>query len=225
MTAPVIVGRVTSVRAGRITRHDRPAWDEVRSPWRTAFWKDECPGPVRIGTLGLEGDEQADKRHHGGPERAVLMVAGEHYDTWRTLPGLADMGPGGLGENLTLAGLDECTVCIGDVLAVGEAELQVASPRGPCMDISRRWDTAWLLQQVVDRRWPGWYLRVRREGVVKRGDDVWLVERPHDGWTVDRLLRLRYTSPRDRAECLAAAALAALDDEWRERMGRLPAHD
>ena len=55
MTAPIIVGRVEAVRAGRITRHDRPTWDEVRSPWRTAFWKDECAGPVRIGTLGLDG--------------------------------------------------------------------------------------------------------------------------------------------------------------------------
>ena len=225
MTDPIVVGRVVSVRVGRITRHDRPGWDEVRSPWRTAYWKDECPGPVRIRTLGLDGDDQADKRHHGGPERAVLMYAGEHYAHWRATPGLEGMGPGGFGENLTLEGLDERTVCIGDVLAVGEAELQVASPRGPCMDISRRWDVAWLLQRVVDERRTGWYLRVRREGLVARGDAVWLVERPHDGWTVDRLLALRYTSPRDRAACEAASQLGALDDEWRTRMARLPARD
>ncbi len=216
-------GRVVSVRTGRITAHVRPAWDEVKSDWRTAYWKDERTGPVHIGSLGLEGDHQADKVHHGGPEMAVLMYAHSHYAHWRTHDGLERMGPGGFGENLTVEGLEESLVCVGDVLALGEAELQIASPRGPCMDISRRWNAAWLLERVVAERRTGWYLRVRKEGVVQTGDDVRVIARPHDGWTIDRLLRARYMQPRSRVECDSASSLAAFAPEWRTQFARLAA--
>lgn len=223
--SPELAGRVVSVRAGRVASHDRPAWDEVRSEWRTAFWKQELAAPVQVGALGLVGDEQADKRHHGGPDMAVLMYSSAHYEHWRTLPGLDAMGPGGFGENLTVAGLDETTVCVGDVLAVGSARFEVASPRGPCMDISRRWNAEWLLKRVVERRHTGWYLRVPEPGEVRAGDDVRLLARPHPGWTVDRLLRIRYVTPRSGAELAEAAALAALPWSWREKFTSLPAHD
>ena len=141
------VGTVVSVRAGRVAAYARPDWDQRRAlPWKTAFWKDEVPGPVRVRLLGLAGDEQADKRSHGGPQMAVLMYAGRHYADWRRLPGLERMGPGGFGENLTLDGADETSVCVGDVLEVGGARLQIASPRGPCAAISRRWNAEWLLK-------------------------------------------------------------------------------
>ncbi|MEQ1834066.1 MAG: MOSC domain-containing protein [Candidatus Eisenbacteria bacterium] len=214
---------VVSVRTGRIARHDRPAWDDSRSEWRTAYWKAEAAGPVHIGTLGLDGDEQANKRVHGGPEMAVLMYADEHYAHWRTLAGLERMGPGGFGENLVLRGVTERDVCVGDVLQVGEARLQVSSPRGPCMDIARRWDTPGLLQQVVDLRRTGWYLRVLRAGNVRVGDSVTLAERPHAGWTIDRLLALRYVKPRDVAALGEAARLAAFAPEWRENFAKLAA--
>ena len=217
-------GRVVSVRTGRILPHERPEWDEVRSDWRTAYWKQARDGAVEVGALGLDGDEQADTLHHGGPEMAVLMYAGEHYGHWRTHGGLEAMGPGGFGENLTLSGLLESTVCVGDVLAVGEAELQVASPRGPCMDISRRWNAAWLLERVVAERRTGWYLRVRRAGAVQAGDEVRIVERPHPGWTVDRLLRLRYLKPHVPHELAEAAQLAAFADHWRTQLARLAGH-
>ncbi len=216
------LGRVVSVRTGASRTHDRPAWDRARpASWRTAYWKDEAAAPVHVGRLGLAGDEQADRRVHGGPEMAVLMYAAAHYDFWRTLPGLAAMGPGGFGENLTVSGADERSLCVGDVLRAGGVELQVASPRGPCESISRRWDAEWLLERVRDERRTGWYLRVRREGPVAKGDEVTLIDRPHPDWSVDRLLRIRFVKPHDPAELAQAAALGALAEEWRERYRRL----
>lgn len=212
---------VVSVRTGRIQRHDRPAWDEKRTDWDTAYWKDEVTGPVHVGPLGLDGDQQADKRHHGGPEMAVLMYANAHYAHWRTLPLLERMGPGGFGENLTLDGTDETQVCVGDVLDVGSVRLQISSPRGPCMDIARRWNDAGLLQRVVDLRRTGWYLRVLRAGTLSVGDTVTLVERPHEGWTIDRLLALRYVAPRDHAGMAEASRLAAFAPEWRANFAKL----
>lgn len=221
-----IVASVVSVRAGRASVHARPDWDHVRThEWNTAFWKDEVPGPVRVGTLGLEGDEQADKRHHGGPQMAVLMYSEDHYAHWRTLAGLAEMGPGGFGENLSVRGTDERSVCVGDVLEVGSAQLEVSSPRGPCADISRRWDSEWLLKRVLELRYTGWYLRVLREGTVTCSDEVRLVSRPHAGWTIDKLLEIRSRQPQPRAEQAQAAMLAALAPEWRAMFAARAAQD
>lgn len=218
-----LTGRVVSVRAGRARTHDRPEWDKARtSTWTSAFMKDEVAGPVRIGKLGLEGDHQHDKRVHGGPEMAVLMYGEPNYAFWRTLAGLEGMGPGGFGENLTVSGLHEKAICIGDVLQVGGTRLQVASPRGPCANISRRWNAQWLLPRVREERRTGWYLRVLGEGAVRVGDELTLVERPHPDWTVDRLLALRYITPRSQDELAEAAALAVLSEEWRERYAKLP---
>ena len=218
------VGRILSVRVGRVTEYERRAWDHVQTrPYLTAFRKAEVGGPIHIGTLGLTGDEQADKKFHGGPHMAVLMYADVHYPGWRELDGLGGMGPGGFGENLTVSDTDETQVCIGDVLEVGGTRLQVSSPRGPCADISRRWDAEWLLKKVVERRHTGWYLRVLSPGDVKAGDPVRLAERPHPGWTVDRMLRLRYVTPHDRDGLRDAAAVAAFAPEWRTRFGELAA--
>ena len=218
------IGSIVSVRTGSARTHARPEWDKARSAtWHSAYVKEEALGAVLVGALGLEGDQQADTRVHGGPEMAVLMYADAHYLHWRMLAGLEQMGPGGFAENLTVSGLDETHLCIGDVLEAGEAELQVASPRGPCANISRRWDAAWLLERVKSERRTGWYLRVRREGRVRRGDDVRVIERPCPGWTVDRLLRLRYVTPRTRAELDEAAALSPLAPEWRKRYAGIQA--
>ena len=213
-----------SVRIGKITPYERPNWDQVKGrPYRTAFRKAEVAGPVHIGPLGLAGDEQADKKFHGGPEMAVLMYAERHYAGWRQLEGLAEMGPGGFGENLTVSGLEETEVCVGDVLEVGGTRLQISSPRGPCADISRRWDREWLLKKVIERRHTGWYLRVLSPGEVSAGDAVRLLERAHAGWTIDRLLRLRHITPRDVRGLREASTLAALGNEWRTRFAELAA--
>jgi MOSC domain-containing protein YiiM len=218
-------GRVVSVRTGRVRVQPRPDWDHAPGEWATAYWKDEAPGPVNVGRLGLDGDQQADRHSHGGVDMAVLMYADAHYAHWRTHAGLKAMGPGGFGENLTVSGFDETTVCIGDVLELGGARLEVASPRGPCANISRRWDAEWLLEAVVAARRAGWYLRVTQEGPVARGDTVRLIERPHAGWSVDRVMRVRYERPRRRAERDAAAALSSLAGEWRENLAKLAAID
>jgi MOSC domain-containing protein YiiM len=220
------VGALVSVRAGRIRRHDRPEWDKARTrTWDTAFWKDQIDVPVRVGRLGLEGDVQADTRVHGGPEMAVLMYADSNHAFWRTLPGLEGMGPGGFGENLTVSGLSETSVCVGDVLEIGSTRLEVSSPRGPCAAISRRWNAEWLLKRVRAERRTGWYLRVLEEGDVRRGDEIHLASRPHPKWTVDRLLALRFITPRSLDELSQAAALPQLAPEWRDRYARLPALD
>ena len=153
------------------------------------------------------------------PERGTITIVFQAVGA--TTHRLADMGPGGFGENLAVDGLDERTVCVGDVLTVGGATLQVSSPRGPCSAISRRWDDATLLARVSARRWTGWYLRVLVEGDVRAGDVIARTERPHPDWSIDRLLALRLQAPRDPADLAAARSIAAMSPEWHGHFARL----
>ncbi|HEX8904255.1 MAG TPA: MOSC domain-containing protein, partial [Longimicrobiaceae bacterium] len=113
-------------------------------------------------------------------------------------------------ENFTVEGLDEATVCIGDVYAVGEARVQVSQPRIPCWKIARRWGIRDLSARVQRTRRTGWYLRVLDEGEVAPGDAITLLERPHPEWTIARANAAIYTRPRDADEILALAAVPAL---------------
>ncbi|HJS59493.1 MAG TPA: MOSC domain-containing protein [Vicinamibacteria bacterium] len=141
--------------------------------WTTAFFKEPVLGPVWVENRGREGDQHADPRFHGGSEKAVLAYSADHSPAWRAELGL-EMPFGAFAENLTIAGLDETSVRLGDVFDRGEARLQVTQPRGPCVKIARRWERRDLTARVVRT---GWYLRVLVEGHVESGDPVRLVER------------------------------------------------
>ncbi len=131
--------RLLSVQVGIPRTVGTPgALDPMQREFTSAIWKEPVSGPVRAGGLGLAGDSVANTRVHGGPEQAVLMYAESHYPLWRAEWGRDDLGPGGFGENLTVEGLVEDSVCIGDVLEIGEARLQVSQPRQPCATLARR---------------------------------------------------------------------------------------
>jgi len=222
MTPKDGTGRVVSVRVGLIVRHPRPRWDKASgTTWASAFVKSPVTGAVQVGPEGLEGDQQQDRRHHGGPHMAVLAYADCHYDEWRDELDLVEMGPGGFGENLTVDGFDETTVCIGDVWAAGEVRLQVASPRGPCLNIARRWDRQDLLQRVFDTARGGWYLRVLQPGALAARQPIRRVERPQPEWSVERVFRLRYDENRDAKEAARLARVPELAPAWRERFAAM----
>lgn len=181
--------RIVSVQVGK------PA--EVHG-MRTAFGKQAVLGPVRVLHEHLEGDAQADRRYHGGPDMALLAC------------GVQDLAPH-LGENLTLADATEETVCIGDVWRAGTALLEVASPRRPCRKISQYWQRPELLRLVEESGRTGWYLRVLEEGALQAGDEIALVARPNPEWSILRSFRTRRRSP----DAHALAQVAALSDRWK----------
>jgi MOSC domain-containing protein YiiM len=156
---------------------------------RTAFGKRQVLGPVRVGRENLEGDKQADRRHHGGPEMALLAYAADHYPSWREELSWPSLPFGGFGENLTVSGVSEETACIGDVWRAGSALLQISKPRAPCQKISEFWGRPKLLARVWESGRFGWYLRVLEEGVLQAGDEVLLVERRPPQLTVLRAAR------------------------------------
>src|SRR5690606_15630671 len=151
---------------------------------RSAIAKTPRSGPVRIGELGLDGDEQGDRRVHGGVDKAVHHYPFEHYARWRAelgpLPVLA--APGAFGENLSSAGLDESNVCLGDRYALGSVVLEVSQGRQPCWKLNDRFGVRDMARRVQDTGRTGWYYRVLQPGVARAGDTLQLLERPCPDW-------------------------------------------
>ena len=153
----------------------------------TGIGKRAVTGPVEVRLLGLEGDEQADLTVHGGLGKAVYAYPGEHYPFWQTVRAQARaaawgeaMPPGMLGENLTLAGLLEDQVWIGDVLRFPGCELAVSEPRFPCFKFNAAMGFKQASKMMVANAWCGFYLAVRQPGVLTAGDAFELIPGPRE---------------------------------------------
>lgn len=162
-----------------------------RSSWRTGFVKQPVADRKFVSMLQIEGDGQADTVHHGGKDKAVLVYAAGHYPNWThelahepAHQGKSLLGNGAFGENFTVTQWSEETACIGDVLSVGTAVVEVSQPRVPCWKISERWGIPDLLTRVQRTGRTGWYLRVLQEGFVQAGDTLGLMNRPNPDFTV-----------------------------------------
>ncbi len=203
--------RVVSVQTGRIAPVPGPG-----GALRSGIAKTPRPEGARLGPLGLEGDEIAHREFHGGPERAMLLVSTEAL---RAISALLhrDLPPGSFGENLTVEGPTDADVCIGDVWAVGPAEVEVSSPRGPCSTLARHLAMPDAVACVSAPPRAGWYVRVRRQGLVRPGDALRLLARPNAGWTIARAFVVKQT-PSDVEGARALAALPGLGSDWRTKM-------
>ena len=143
----------------------------------TGIGKRAVEGPVRAAALGLEGDEQADLSVHGGLAKAVYAYPSEHYPFWQTVRAQARVSlwdeplpPGMMGENLTLEGLLEKDVCVGDVLRFPGCELAVSEPRFPCHKFAAAMGFAQAPKLMVQSGWCGFYLAVIEPGTIQAGE-------------------------------------------------------
>lgn len=185
----------------------------------SAFVKTARAGPVAVTSLGLDGDEQADLAAHGGPEKAVYGYAASRYPHWAMeFPGLADHFTGGaMGENLTIAGLDETGICVGDVHAIGSALLQVCQPRQPCFKFALRHANKRLPKAMVRLGFSGWYYRVLKTGSLAAGDTLQLHARPNPDFAFARLTEIIYHGHASEGELARMAAMPELASQWRAR--------
>lgn len=222
--ADAVIGRVRAVLTGRV------AALAPQGPL-SAMAKQPRDGPVLAGGCGLEGDAQADLRVHGGPDKAVHVYPWAHYRFWREqLAGNAAARalldtPGAFGENLSVdapdgGALDETMVCLGDRWRIGPtAQVEVSQGRQPCWKLNVRLqqrDVAALMQKSLRA---GWYLRVLQPGLLRAGDAITLLARPHPDWPLARLLRCiaeREAEPATLGEILALP----LTPSWRKLFAR-----
>ncbi|HVJ68479.1 MAG TPA: MOSC domain-containing protein [Caulifigura sp.] len=187
--------------------------------WSTAFFKKPVDGPVQAGWLGLAGDAQADLRFHGGCDKAILAYSEDHFSEWQKDPALSALSGGGFGENLTIRGSSESTVCIGDRWRIGDVLLEVSQPRQPCWKLGRRWRKPDLVKQVVATGRTGWYVRVIDEGIIEAGLAVALESRPHPEWTIAAANRVMYDHRLPVEKIRELIALPELSAAWKDELG------
>lgn len=191
----------------------------------SAIAKSALVGPVNIGFLGIESDQQADPRFHGGPDKALHHYPADHYAHWGRLAVDHPLlnAPGTFGENISTWGLLENEVCIGDRFQCGSALLEVSQGRQPCWKQGHRLDWTTLPGLMVRERRSGWYYRVIEEGVASEGDALTLIDRPLPDWSVSRVFGL-LVAGEHRNDTAALRALRDMDvlfEGWRARAADL----
>ncbi|MCB2087907.1 MAG: MOSC domain-containing protein [Sphingomonadaceae bacterium] len=191
----------------------------------SAIAKRPVSGSVRIGPLGIEGDEQADRVHHGGVDKAIHHYPLDHYPFWREELGEHDLlrAPGGFGENISTTGLTECDLLIGDRLRLGTALVEVSQGRQPCWKLDHRFQRKGVTARIIATGRSGWYYRVLEPGMAQQGDRLELVERGAENWSVERVFRLLLPGKPDRdgAEIRQLLDLPQLADAWKVRARKL----
>jgi MOSC domain-containing protein YiiM len=173
------MARVVSVNVGR------PRQISVRRgrPLMSAIGKAPLVGPIRVAGVNVEGDDQADRRVHGGPDKAVYAYASEDAAFWAAELG-RELGPGAFGENLTTRGLEVSGAVVGERWRIGDVELEVCQPRLPCHKLAARMGEPRMVKRFAQASRPGAYLRIVREGTLAAGDRVEVLSRPEHGITV-----------------------------------------
>jgi MOSC domain-containing protein YiiM len=203
--------KVVSVNVGQVKSFD----DHGRTV-STAIGKQPVAGRVATVGVNLVGDDQADRRVHGGPDRAVYAYASEDLAWWagaldRELP------PGSMGENLTTGGVDITGAVIGERWRVGSLTLEVASPRVPCYKLGIRMGDPGFPQRFAHAGRPGAYLRIVEHGDVGAGDRLVIVHRPDHGVTVELVARAYHDDHSIAVRLLAAPELGEGWPEWARR--------
>jgi MOSC domain-containing protein YiiM len=161
--------------------------------WTSAIFKSQVTGRLKLERTNLDGDQQTNLKHHGGPDKAVCCFPMEHYPYWRDEFGLGDAFVyGAFGENFTIEGLLEEAVCIGDTYEVGGARVQVSQARIPCVNLVHKWGRKEMPDRMMELGHTGYYLRVVQTGEVGAGDWLTLLERPQPEITVALLNRAMY---------------------------------
>jgi len=192
-----VQGRVLSVNTGGVR-----SFEYNGRPATSAIWKSPVEGRVRVRGVNLEGDDQADRAVHGGPDKAVYAYAIEDIRWWERQLGRS-LEFGEFGENLTTEGVDVNGARVGERWKVGTTLLEVSEPRVPCWRLAVRMDDKYFPRRFTEALRPGAYLRILAEGDVATGDEVVVTEQPDHDVTIRDVFRI-FSRDRDQAERLLA---------------------
>lgn len=145
--------------------------------YETGIFKSSVEGPLTLGLNDVEHDEVIDRKHHGGSEQAVYVYGANHYPYWRSLYPSLDLEYGAMGENITVSGLLETEINVGDKFKLGETIIQATKPRQPCVKLGIRFKDQQIIKQFWNSTKCGLYFRVLERGQVAVGDEFILIEK------------------------------------------------
>ena len=167
---------------------------------RSSIFKKPVIGPVALNNTHLAGDGQANLKVHGGEYKAVHAYSHDHYAWWSETLGRKDLSFGQFGENLTISGLDDSEIAIGDQLQAGTARIAVTGPRIPCAMLGVKFNDKMMLRKFTEAARPGFYLRVIETGMIEAGDTIEKIQSGEGALSITDLFRA-YTSPNSSEAC------------------------
>ncbi len=172
-------------------------------------------GPIHLGKLGFENDDSADKRFHGGEDKAVCAYFFDHYKFWEKEIS-KKLSPGSFGENLTISGLDEQRVCLGDIYSLGEATIQISLPREPCHKLNKIFNKKDMACKFQKTGFTGFYFRVLKTGIVEPKTPLNLLEKGYHEFTIAESNDLMFRKEkRDYDRMELALSLEFLSEDWK----------
>lgn len=207
-------GRLRSLQVGKPAVYQ---WGGKE--FTTGMGKQPAGGRLFLTVEGYAEDGQADRVHHGGPDKAVCVYGFEHYAFWEKELGQS-LNWAAFGENVTMEGLTEQQVCIGDIFRMGEALVQVSQPRQPCYKLGHKYNRTDMPLLVQTTGYTGYYFRVLEEGYTAAGDEVVLVEQASSGISVAEANRIMYTAKDNKAETARLLAVPELSESWRDTLAK-----
>jgi MOSC domain-containing protein YiiM len=159
---------------------------------QTGIYKYPVEHPIFLGTEDVENDHVMDRKYHGGVDKACYLYSADNYNFWKKFYPELEMPWGMFGENLTVEGLHENEITVGDIFEIGEAVVQATQPRQPCYKLGIRFQNPKVVKQFVESGFPGVYVRVLKNGMVKTGDKMILKEKSNSV-SIQKVFELLYT--------------------------------
>ena len=201
-------GRVVSINVGQVREfvfNGRPA--------KSAIWKAPVAGRIAVRGVNLEGDVQADREAHGGPDKALYAYAVEDLRWWEERLGRS-LPYGQFGENLTTRDIEVNDALVGERWEIGSTVLEISEPRIPCWRLGVRMEDRRFMRCFIDAQRPGAYLRIIVEGNLGAGDEIRVISKPLHDLTIRDFFGIFYSRERDQLQRLVA--IPELSPSWRE---------
>jgi len=184
----------------------------------TGIYKKPVSGPIFLDKENVRGDEVSDRNVHGGNFKACYLFSADHYPYWKALYPNLNWDYGMFGENLTVSGLDESKILVGDIYKIGEALVQVTQSREPCYKFGVKFGNQGVLKQFIAHAHPGLYVRVLEEGFVRANDEMTLVEHAKNSLTIQDFFKLVFAKHKNQGHLKLAINLEALPLRKREKL-------
>lgn len=170
----------------------------------TGIYKYPVDEPIFLGSEDVVADHVIDRRYHGGVDKACYLYSADHYSFWKNKYPEADFNWGMFGENITMSGLNESQIHIGDSFQLGEAVVQISQPRQPCFKLGVRFNDQKVVSDFWELPYPGIYLRIIKQGIVKNGDEMILLDRNIESLTVSQVFSI-FSGNRENMELIDKA--------------------
>lgn len=184
----------------------------------TGIYKNPINQPIYLGKYDVKGDTVSDRKVHGGEFKACYIFSEDHYSYWQKLYPNLNWNYGMFGENLTVSGLNEKQIQIGDTFKVGKALVQITQPREPCFKFGFKFGTQKVLKQFIEHGYPGTYLRVLKEGYVFKDDVFTLVDKARNSLSTYAFFNLLFSKSKDQKLLETAIHLEALPQPKRDKL-------